>query len=286
MKPLKELLLKAQNYENQKQWESALKCYEELYQKTENKKLFYKMGYLYSQIQDHKKAIQNYLEYLKKFRNDEYAYHNLGIEYLHLKEYEKSILALKKSLELNPNFLRSYLVLGYIYERLNDFENSIRLFRFVLQRDPKNKIAILGVIFGLVQLKQWEIAKKECESYLKLYPDDLKLKDLYSGILFQLGQTREFIREIKELSQRDERFKNFDDYLREIKDSRNEETQQFFSEVNQKLIKKTREAENKKDKKSYLDLSLLYLFSGEKEKAFDFLIKAMESKEKHKKNSS
>ncbi len=270
------LELAAKNYESNQNWENAYKCYWELYQLTKNYVYLYKLGYTSSQLQNHKKSIEFYKLYLKKNNKDWTAFYNLGVEYFQINLYKESIACLKKAIQFNPDYLKSYLLLGYTYEISNNFTESKKYFQFVLKKDPHNKLAIKGLIFSLIQLKEYNTAQIICENYLKIFPDELTLKNLYTGILLELGKVNEFIEELKEITEKDERYRSFDEYLKKFQSERNQENLKFIKEVQKKLIEKTKELQKKEDKKTYLDLSIISLFSGNKENAIEYLKKAIE----------
>jgi tetratricopeptide (TPR) repeat protein len=125
-------------------------------------------------------------------------------------------------------------------------------------------------------LKKYETALKICEKYLKIYPEDLMLKNFHAGILFELGKTDAFYEEIKEISEKDKRYKSFEEYVQKIQQERKDEYKEFLNEIQEKILQKQQELEQNEDTKTYLDLSLLSLFSGNKDEALNYLKKAFD----------
>lgn len=275
---IRDKLNKAKQLEIQQDWNQATTLYKELYEITQKTDYLNKIAYIYSQLKEHKQAIAYYKKYLEIEKEDWTAYYNLAIEYFYVNEWNHAIESLKNAIHFKKDFTKSYLFLGYIYELQNNFKEAIQQFNFVLKQDPHNKIAIKGTIYSLMQLKEYEKALNICEHFLKIFKDDLMLKNLHAGILFQLGKSDAFIQELKEITEKDNNYKSFENYLNKLKNDRREEQIQFLEEVQKKLIQKSIELEEKKDTKTYLDLSILSLFSGNKENALEYLKKAMETK--------
>ncbi len=276
--PIKEKIQKAKYFETQQDWKNALILYQELYEITKNPSYLNKMAYSSSQLKEHHLSINYYKKYLEINKEDWIAYYNLAIEYFHINKWEDAITSLKHAITYKKDFTKSYLLLGYIYELQNQYKEAIEQFNLVLKQDPHNKIAIKGIVYSLIQLKQYEKALSICEQFLKIFPNDLVLKNLHAGILFQLGKSEAFIEELKEITEKDENYKSFENYLNKMRKERNKEHIEFLEEVQKKLIQKSIELEEKKDKKTYLDLSILSLFSGNKEEALEYLKKAIEYK--------
>jgi len=51
---------------------------------------------------------------------------------------------------------------------------------------------------------------------------------------------------------------------------------EFLNEIQEKILQKQQELEKNEDTKTYLDLSLLSLFSGNKDEALNYLKKALD----------
>ncbi|MFN3604594.1 MAG: tetratricopeptide repeat protein [Leptonema sp. (in: bacteria)] len=276
---MKDKIRLAKEYEDIGNWEKSYQIYKNLYKETRNSKLLFKLGYLASKLKNHTESIQYYLDYTKIHTKDANAFHNLGIEYFQIQDYENSKKMLLKSIEIEPNFIRSYLLLGYVYELLEDHQNALKIFFSILKKEPKNKLAIEGTILSFVKLKNYEKAYELCNHYLKIFPEDTTLRNLKTGILLNLNKTEEFYQELKEITEKDTKYKSFENFIVELKTKRQKEYTEFANEVQKKIILKTKEIQEKENSKSYLDLSLLSLFSGDKENALKYLKKALESKQ-------
>lgn len=272
----------AAELEKKEKWEEAFQIYKEIYDNSKNDKILFKLGFLASKLKNHNESITYYKEYLKRYPKDFYAYHNLGIEYFLIQDYEKSKKMLMQSIELKPDFIRSHLLLGYLNEIVENYENALKIFSSVLKIDNKNKLAAEGVILSLIKLKQYEKSFEICNRFLQIYPDDLTLKNLKTGILIYLNRSDEFYQELKEITEKSEKYKSFEKFIKDFQNQREQKYTEFAKEVQNKLILKTKELQEKEDSKTYLDLSLLSLFSGEKEKALEYLKKALETKSKEK----
>ncbi len=278
---MKDKLILAKQLEQKGDWSRSFEIYKEIYIQLKNPKLLFKLGFLSSKLNRHKQAINAYTEYLKYFPKDVNALHNLGIEYFHIQDYENSKNMLLESIQINSNFIRSYLLLGYIYELLGDFQNALKIFSLILKKEPNNKLAIEGIVLSLIKSEKLEKALEFCNQYLKIFPENLTLKNLKTGILLKLNKTEEFLEELKEITEKDHKFKSFEQYVEDLKNKRENDYKQFAEEIQQKLILKTKEIQEKEDSKAYLDLSLLSLFSGNKQNALEYLKKALDAKSKN-----
>lgn len=270
----------AKQYEQKENWNQALELYKELYLQSKNPAFLFKLGFLSSKLKNHKEAINYYIEYLKHIPKDVNVLHNLGIEYFQIQDYENSKHMLLRSIEIDSNFIRSYLILGYIYEILEDYKEALKIFSLVIKKDPNNKLAVEGIVLSLIKINELEKALEICNQYQKIFPENLTLKNLKTGILLRLNKTEEFYHELKEITEKDQKFKSFERYLEDLKGKRENEYKEFANEVQKKLAQKTKEIHEKEDSKTYLDLSILSLFSGNKENALEYLKKALEIKSK------
>ncbi|GIX40393.1 MAG: hypothetical protein KatS3mg129_0126 [Leptospiraceae bacterium] len=278
-KQIQELYILAKKSEENQKWQEALNYYTSIfvYKDKKDYSVLPKIGFLYAKLGNYKesyKALRKYLEFDKKNWS---IYYQIAIVCIHLNHLELAKKYLNQAITLNKQNIKLLTLLGYVYELSNDYKNSLKIFKAVIKQDPHNKIAIKGIIFSLMQLNKYQEAIQFCEKYLKIFPDDLTLKNFHAAILYELGKTDQFLEEIKEISDKDQRYKSFDEYLNKIKTDRNQEYEDFLNDLQTKMIQKTKELEIKEDKKTYLDLSLLSLFSGNKNEAFEYLKKALES---------
>lgn len=285
MTSAKELYILAKEAENNRNWLQAIRYFDELYRKIQNPKLLFSLGYLSSRIPDHEKAIHYYTQYITYHSDDPVAHYNLGVEYFHLQEFTKSIFHLKKTLELQDNFLRSLLLLGYIHEILSLPDEAKKYFEQALRINPDSKIAIQGLLVSLLKLNCGEEALSLCEKYLQKFPGDTMLRNLKIQILIQLRKTETLYRELSELTEQKESYKSFDAYIQKIQNNQetSDDYREFLENLHQKMEIKLQESEKENDKKTYLDLSILSLFSGNKEQAIRYLTRALgdpEDKEK------
>lgn len=272
----------AEELEKKEKWKEAFQIYKEIYDNSKEHKILFKLGFLASKLKNHAEAITYYKEYLKINPKDFHTYHNLGIEYFLMQDYENSKKMLIQSIELKPDFIRSYLLLGYLYEIIEDYQSALKIFSKILQKDRKNKLAAEGIILSLIKLKQYERSFEICNRFLKIYPEDLTLQNLKTGILIYLNKPEEFYQELKEITEKNEKYKLFEKFIKDFKNQREKKYKDFAEEVQNKLIQKTKKLQEKEDSKTYLDLSLLSLFSGDKENALEYLKKALETKSKEK----
>lgn len=252
-----------------------------------NRPAWINLGTLLSRKGDHTGAIACYRRALALHEDDTILF-NLGSELFRKKEHAAAIDHLRRALALNPGFFRAALLLGYIHESLEQYAEASQAFQRALSLNPSSRIAALGLIVVLGEQNRNEEALKICEVHLKKNPDDSALLNLHAALLMKLGRYRESFEELKQVTSSNEKYLSFEQHLKQARSERDQETAAFFDDVSDRLKQRTerlreRIEERKKqqqkgivkeDMKDLVDLSLLHLFSGDKDRALAFLLEA------------
>lgn len=225
-------------------------------------------------------------------KEDAIVLFNLAGELYKNKDNAGAILNLNRALELQSDFFRAALLLGYIYESQENFDQAIIAFRRALTLNRTSRIAALGLIVSLTEVDRTEEAFTITQHYLKAKPNDEALLNLNAALLMKLGRYKESFDQLKQVTSANQGYASFNEHLNKAKQERDQETIEFFETANlrrkertERLKKKIEERkqrqskvltveEIKEDTKDLLDLSLLHLFSGEKDKALAFLVEA------------
>lgn len=241
-----------------------------------------------------------YYEAALKLEADEAVYFNLGSEYYQIKEYEKAASHLIACLRMNPRFLRAHILLAYVYEARSLPEKAEIYFRNALKIQPSSRIAVLGLLLNLSGRQKYQEALQICDSYLKSAGDDETVLGLRAGLLMESGDYEASTKELQRLSRQSSGYRSFGEHVARAKESNEEESRVFFEGVRDRIQdrsrslrarieerKRARQAGQKGDKselaqdaRDMMDLSLMYLFSGESEKAMQFLVQARKMKDR------
>ena len=130
------------------------------------------------------------LKYLKKALEmkpeDPMANYYIGRNYYYMRDFDKAIEHIKKSTELAPDFADGHCYLGYAYAAKGDeLENSGLVNKTkgyylkikakgpmskALEIDPTNACANTGLSRADLFFRNWDEAKKKCETALKTEP--------------------------------------------------------------------------------------------------------------------
>ncbi|PIQ86913.1 MAG: hypothetical protein COV73_04020 [Candidatus Omnitrophica bacterium CG11_big_fil_rev_8_21_14_0_20_43_6] len=165
-------------------------------------RVYYNLGNVFSDAQEHVRAIKLYLKaieinplYAEAYnnigntlvalgRNEEginyyrqalglnnalpEAYYNLGNAYYNLGQKDKSIEMLKKSLELRPVYLEACNNLASGYAEAGNLDEAIRLWNKCVKLDPNFVVAHFNLAVFYFERKEFALAIKHCNKVLAL----------------------------------------------------------------------------------------------------------------------
>lgn len=128
---------KAQLLDFTRQEEEALKILSGLLQTFPEMRgdIHYLRGSIYSKLQNHQDAIDEYKKALK-YNDDSFIRADLGFEYADVYQYDEAIRQFKKVLEYDPeeDYVMEELV--SCYEKSEEFEEGIKFFQKFLSKNP------------------------------------------------------------------------------------------------------------------------------------------------------
>ncbi len=218
-------------------------------------------------------AIKYFLK-ANAIKEDYISLYNIGSLYYKKGDYKKAILALERSKKQKPDYIMSSLVTGLSYSRLNNIKAAVSNFINVLMIDPSNKTALaaLSIIYhnsGKLS-DSYRLLKKLSEKY----PSDEKVINIKSDILYFSGDAANSLQEIKDLKNKSEKFKRYDEYIKSVPvDICNDR----YGTLEDKVAKL--ESIEVKSSDNLMKLSLVHLFSGNTDSAIDYLFEARGQKE-------
>ena len=257
------------------------------------------LGAIYGKLRRPSQSIQ-YYEAALKLQPDEAVHFNLGSEYYQSKKYEVAAAHLIACLKINPRFLRAHILLAYVYEARTLPEKAEVYFRNALKIKAESRIAVLGLLLNLSQRQKYSEALAVCNGFLQKVPEDETIQGLRAGLLMETGDYQASAEELQRLSRESSGYRSFGDHIGKARESSEEETRAFFDGVRDRIQDRSRSlrsrieerkrareagkkldtAELKDDARDMMDLSLMYLFSGESEKAMQVLVQARKLKDR------
>jgi tetratricopeptide (TPR) repeat protein len=108
-------------------------------------------------------------------------YHALSVSYLMVNDIEKTIENAKKALAIKDN-PETRIVLASAYFISNDFVNANKQYRDILEKDPWNLNALLGLASLLIKQNDIKQARDILNKAKKHYPDDSEVNKLLSDL--------------------------------------------------------------------------------------------------------
>lgn len=267
--------------------EAAIKFYESSIDlNPEFVKSFQNLGSVYSKLGDKDKAIDFFQKAILISPTEE-TYYNLSVEYYKMNNLEGAIHNLKKSLECNKRYVNSHLLLAYAYEKSGREDKTEIYLTNVIRIDPKNKTALRGLLLFYYERDRLDESLDLINRYISFYPNDGKFTILKSDILSRKGSYTESVAMLTELTKTNSKFTSFTDKLDELKSNESIPEKEYFRNLEAKTKNKIREFKTKLElskenpddfsppnPQDAVDLSLMYLFNGDPEKAMKYLVYA------------
>jgi len=130
------------------------------------------------------KAVEIYLELLKKDKDNYRVLSLLGAANIQLGNIDKGICYLKKSIQINSNYAAAHINLGNGFKNKNSFEDALNCYNKAIYLEPNNPDVHCNKGAVLYQLKEFS---KALESYNKAIEIDNKhfLSHNNKGILLK-----------------------------------------------------------------------------------------------------
>ena len=170
----KQFTKKASEFNIKKDYENAILYSTKAINKNPNYiKAYIQRSYAYHSINNLVKAESDAESILKIDSTNGYAYFTLGLIYLDKKKYNSGINYFKKCINLNHKKTWSYHNIGHGYNMMKDYENAVINFSkgIELNTTYHDTYKIRAYIY-LYRLKKYQLAVKDYDYYLELYPND------------------------------------------------------------------------------------------------------------------
>jgi len=114
------------------------------------------LGVFYLDTGQVSEAITNFTKLINVNPNDSNSYNNLGLCYLNQNDYQKAIENIKKAVELNPNDYAASYHLGLTYRLVDDYENSVKYLKNALKLNPEHGPSLNIYSLVLMQVCDWK----------------------------------------------------------------------------------------------------------------------------------
>lgn len=223
------------------------------------------------------------------------AWLNLGSLQFRMEKKKEAVRSLKQGLRLDKRLLQAHLLLAQIYREENQEKQTEIYLTNAYKIDPKNKFALGALSVFYYDNGLYVESLKMVDQYLNFYPDDKNLRILRTDILAKQGNYKASLNELTELVQKDAGFASFQSSVKKSISGEDPEIRNHVENLAKKTKDKIHEFKAKlelskenpedfapPDPQDAMDLSLLYLFQGETEKAMKYLVYAKKTNDETK----
>jgi len=258
-----------------------------------NLKCLRRLANLYSNLEEHTKALELFLKIAKSNPNEE-TYFQVGQELYKQNRLKKSIQFLKKSLYYNKRYINSHILLASVYAKADNIDKTEQYLSNAIKIDPNHKTSLEELIKFYYRQKRYRDSLRLMQQYNSLYAENTSMKLLRSEVYAKVGSYAKSLKLIYQVTSSDDRFQNF---IKEIQYKKNNSTareKEFANRIteikNKKLVSFKSNLQNYYndkeatllDPKDAYDLSILYLMLGNQKKALKYLLFARQINEEKK----
>lgn len=153
---------------------------------------YYLLGKNYQNSKDYMSAIKSLEKAIELKPNDENTYIDLGNIYIDLKEYDKSIKSYESALAVNPNDYISYYNLGISYSKKEEFDMAIKFYKKAIETNPVYDKSYTN-LFEVELITEKLFDKELEEKYIKSFKNNKNVFIKYDLLkfLFNINQNKE-----------------------------------------------------------------------------------------------
>ncbi len=165
----------AYEYLNQKKFEKAIENYLEILRKdpegVDNNRIMYNIGFAYRRMGNYEKEIEWYLKSID-FNNEwETSWNNLILAYCKIKDYEKSAESGEEALKIFPNSNLVWNNTGWTYGQWGQYEKAYEYCKKAIELNPMDQHALHSVGWALNGLKKYQEAIEYFERAIYIEDD-------------------------------------------------------------------------------------------------------------------
>ena len=139
-------------------------------------------GEIYSMMNKHQLAIEEYKKSIPYAENPEEIYASIAYEYENMNDYPQAILSLKKALKIKPDSENIIHEIAFFFELIGKEEEAIEFFIEFLDNNPYSKVGWfnLGVFFNTLELY---------EKAIEAYEFTLAIDEEFSSAYFNIANS-------------------------------------------------------------------------------------------------
>jgi tetratricopeptide (TPR) repeat protein len=134
---------------------------------------YQKKGYAFYEARDYHKAIENFNRAAQLNPNDEMIFVNRGNAKDQSGDAQGAIDDYSRAIQLKPDMAMAYFNRAYVKEiRLKDVKGAMEDYELTIKYDPDHEGVFFNYALILLDLKDYEKAKKNFEEHIKHYGED------------------------------------------------------------------------------------------------------------------
>jgi len=154
---------------------------------------YYHRGLSYVKEEKHKKAINDFTEYILLNPNSEEIYYYLGISYYKIEKFHRAKESLERYLKFNNENGEAHYYLGIINENIVELETAI--YHYTQARKYSPKIIDSNRRLGLLHYKNknYNLAMEPLRDYIIFNPDSTTIMETFADILYNENRYPESI---------------------------------------------------------------------------------------------
>jgi tetratricopeptide (TPR) repeat protein len=168
-------------------YRQAIEYYEKAIQVDPNfENAYLNRGNAYLALEEHQKAIQSYTEAIQVHPESFTAYNSRGFAYSDSGNYERAIRDYDEAIRLNPEFHNAYQNRGFAYRKIGDFHQALEDYSQAIQLNPESYVGYQhrGITYRI--LGNYERAIADYNQAIRLNPD-------YANIYNNRGNAYRFL---------------------------------------------------------------------------------------------
>ncbi|MAZ80002.1 MAG: hypothetical protein CMD72_04575 [Gammaproteobacteria bacterium] len=180
--------------EENKTFNKTIKLYEKSYSiNNKDVNLVLKLGSLYTETLNYKKAIGLYSQGKRSFPDNNLLFFNMGNTYIKMYELKKGIEEYLKSIKIDTSHFDSYKNLAKAYKDLNEINLANNTYKKMIELDPKDPSGYRGLGAVNVLESNFSDGEKLLKKSLELDPNNEDALQNLTICYFHSGKTQKGI---------------------------------------------------------------------------------------------
>ncbi len=253
----------------------ALRIYQQILELDRNfRPALINLGTLLSKAGRYRLAIRS-LKRAYILKQDFIALFNLGVLFYRIHRFQAAASMFSRAAQLQPDFTRVHILLGFARGQLGQVDKAQQAFEQTLKYEPDHHQALLALAFLHYSQRDYSKSRAYAEQLTKSGNKNQELRQLLTRLSLTEPRAsddrdeQKLAQDLWELFSAETNFQKFDSFLQESAQDWQQENRVILDAKIAELDKQ--DAGNARDA---LDMSLMYLFSGNPRKAAELLAKA------------